>query len=367
MKVGMVLWPRIDLDINASGGIETVAMKLLKLFNENKIEANIYARKVVGENPQIIEVKKKYFFGYGDYIYFAKVLMKNQDSDVILGFNCPKVGLFAPKKTVIRYGNIPWLPFYKYKIARDRYKQMNFVFCSNFLRKEFIKKFPELPKKNAHTIHNGVDISEFKPMQKDNNSNKIKILFLGQWTKIKGIFTLIDAIKILEKKRNDFEVLLVGSSNLWKNEDVDVERRLEGEKINHTINKLKSIKSLGVIKHDKLPQIYNSADITIVPSISPEAFGNVNIESMACGTPVIGTHAGGIPEIIEDKKTGLLIEPNNPQHIINSIEYLIDNENERRKMGELSRKRVEKHFNWEEQVKEYLGIFNQIYESNKHH
>src|SRR5262249_7572591 len=88
------------------------------------------------------------------------------------------------------------------------------------------------------------------------------------------------------------------------------------------------------------------ADVFVAPSLY-ESFGLIFIEAMRWGTPVVGTVAGGIPEIITDGKTGLLVPPSSPRDLTGAIVALLNDEDLRCRIGEAGRRHVEAHFSTE--------------------
>ena len=132
------------------------------------------------------------------------------------------------------------------------------------------------------------------------------------------------------------------------------------EKVKKIVGSIKCIKIIGIIDYSRLPELYNSVDIVIFPSIDQEAFGLVNTEAMACGLPVVATDVGGVPEVIVNNETGLLVEPSNAKALTNALEYLIDNEPIRKKMGRKGRERVERYFTLDIHTENLIKIFNHV-------
>jgi len=93
----------------------------------------------------------------------------------------------------------------------------------------------------------------------------------------------------------------------------------------------------GFLSEENLAEVYAGSTLLIFPSTT-ETFGNVVLESFACGTPVIGAYAGGVKEIIEDRKTGILCQPGEKDHFIQSIIRLLENEQVLNNMGVEARK-----------------------------
>jgi len=92
-------------------------------------------------------------------------------------------------------------------------------------------------------------------------------------------------------------------------------------------------------------QLYSHAAVFVCPSVY-EPFGLINLEAMACETPVVASAVGGILEVVEDGTTGLLVEPARPDALAAAIRGLLDDPGRRRAMGQAGRRRVEAHFSW---------------------
>lgn len=189
----------------------------------------------------------------------------------------------------------------------------------------------------------------------------MNICFYGGWIPEKGIYDVLKAAEILEKKgRSDFKIYYGGSAHShyknskWGNADsIDA-------KVKSWVSRLHTVELVGNIRYEDLPVFLQKTDIGLVPSAYPEPFGIVNIEIMACGLPVIATKVGGIPEIVVDGETGLLIEPNNPHELAMAIEKLLDFPDLRKRMGKAGRKRVVEKFSWEKHLEHLIEIYRKM-------
>ena len=198
------------------------------------------------------------------------------------------------------------------------------------------KRFAEY-KKDYHVIYGGVDPSKFCPhnIEKEN-----KVLFVGRITPFKGIDILIDAVQGLN----------INSHVIGKLHDKKYLKLLISlDKADRTIFKFN-------VPDEELIKEYNSALVTVLPSVfidyykkrrSGEIFPLTVLESMACGTPVISTEAGGMPEIVEDGEIGFIVPPNDPKSLEEKIRYFIDNPEESKRMGENARKKILADFTWD--------------------
>ena len=123
-----------------------------------------------------------------------------------------------------------------------------------------------------------------------------------------------------------------------------------------TIHKIMYI---GKQKLHEMLEWYQKASIFILPSLS-EAFPITNLEALSCGTPVIASNVGGIPEAVQDRKNGILVPPSNVVKLAENIQYLLDNEDIRKKFGKEGRKWIVKNFSSEILMKALLQIYNEI-------
>jgi glycosyltransferase involved in cell wall biosynthesis len=116
---------------------------------------------------------------------------------------------------------------------------------------------------------------------------------------------------------------------------------------------------LGARKKEELVKWYQKATIFVCPSLS-EPFGIVNLEALSCETPVIASKVGGIPEVIQNNKNGLLVQPGNPKQLAEAIQFLLDDERLREKYGEEGRRMVLQQFSQEVIAKKILEIYNEL-------
>lgn len=187
-------------------------------------------------------------------------------------------------------------------------------------------------KKKISILRNCIDVHIFNENNDFGKINDIKrrlkisptdkiILFSGRLSKEKGIDQLIKAFRVAYQKDQSLKLLIIGSylhgSNI-KTEYQDYLRELSNGLQNRIIY-------TGYISQLDLKYYYQIAKITVLPSMWDEPAGLTMLESMACGTPVITTYSGGIPEYVEDK--AIVLERNQMlvKEIAKKIEYLLQN------------------------------------------
>ena len=119
------------------------------------------------------------------------------------------------------------------------------------------------------------------------------------------------------------------------------------------------VRFLGFVDHDKLPACFSNADLFVLPSRS-ESMPVAVAEAMASALPVVSTTVGGIPELVKDGETGILVPPEDPAKLAEAINSLLDDPQRMREMGAQGRERVRQHFTWEVVAERVLGFYREI-------
>jgi glycosyltransferase involved in cell wall biosynthesis len=150
------------------------------------------------------------------------------------------------------------------------------------------------------------------------------------------------------------KLLIVGGGSL--------ENKLK-ELVKNLIDKGKIVFT-GHIPHNKVSDYHNMLDIAVFPSIS-ESFGVSVIEASACSKPVIISNVGGMPEVVDNNITGIIVKPSDENDLAAAIEKLILDSNLRINMGEKGRERVIKHFYWQNNVDTMISHYESILRKEK--
>ena len=185
----------------------------------------------------------------------------------------------------------------------------------------------------------GVDLSLFRPMEQERargilglNGEKV-FLYVGRLEPLKGLELLLQLpahIDTCEKIR----VLVVGGGP-GEQEEVDRLRSLA-----KTLNVDEVFDFVGMVDQGDLPVYYNAADVCVVPSYY-ESFGLTALESMACGTPVVASRVGGLPNVVQHGRTGYLQSWRCPEAFADSLEMIVSSPSLRQSMGRAARLRAE--------------------------
>lgn len=195
----------------------------------------------------------------------------------------------------------------------------------------------------------GVDTEFFRPIKVKKQEDIFQILSVGYLIERKGHEYLIRAVKEVLKTQNNVRLKIVGSGPL--------ETKLKN--LIHELELQKEVKIIKNVSDEELLYLYNSSHLFVLPSIidsqgNTEGLGVVLLEAMACGLPVIGSDVGGIPDIISDGQTGLLVPQKNVYKLSKAIVNLIENENLREKLIFNGFKKLEKKFIWKKIAEGYF-------------
>jgi len=212
--------------------------------------------------------------------------------------------LGIPVSVTVRGSDINLYPQYPFRrrLIAHTLKEANLVIA---VCKDMVGKISALGvnETKIKVIPNGVDIKRFYPMKKKEARNRLGlldnyklILSVGRLESPKRFDLLIKAIKILIEYTSDILLIIIGEGT----------NRLRLEKLGRRLRILERVKLLGARPNEELVYWYNAADVFCLPSDS-EGWPNVLFESLACGTPVVASNVGGIPEIIFSEDYGILV------------------------------------------------------------
>ena len=208
----------------------------------------------------------------------------------------------------------------------------------------------------------GADLKRFKPpenrtvLKKELGfpEGKINLLTIRNLEPRMGLDNLFQSIFILKRKKIDVH-LTVGGEGVESNnlESLIVELGLESY-----------IKLIGFIPSELLPDFYGAADFFVLPTRSLEGFGLVTPESMACGTPVLGTPVGGTKEILSNFDLQFLFADISPEAMAEGIERAISEYPVKSKKYEdlriRCRRYVEKNYSWQRHVDQLKSILDEL-------
>lgn len=228
------------------------------------------------------------------------------------------------------------------------------------LKQELIKRFPAVKNKIEHVLL-GADVNRFRPLsakEREAQRNRyglkgsFTVIFAGRLIPKKGVPVLLKAIAQVKKDVPNVRLLISGAS----------QRPAYGASLKRLAARLHvPARFLGLIPHSRIHKIYGMADCFVCPSQYHEPFGLVNAEAAASGLPCIASRSGGIKEIFDHGKNGILIDNyHDPRSFAEAIRKLAHNREFAKKLGEQGRADMIRHFSWKRTASDLEDIYKRI-------
>lgn len=214
-------------------------------------------------------------------------------------------------------------------------KNLTIVSCSEWMG-DFVKR-SFLSNADQKVLYNGIDLNVFKPVPKKIRGDKFRIIAVSNvWLPYKGIN---DLYKLRQLLSDDYEIVIVGLS---KSQVQSLPEGIIG------IQKTQNVQ--------ELVNLYSSADVLVNPTYA-DTFPTVNLESIACGTPVITYRTGGSPEAI-DGQTGIVVEQGNLNALCSAIDEV--RKNGRNHYSAACRRRAEECFDKDKCFSQYIELYKKL-------
>ncbi len=233
------------------------------------------------------------------------------------------------------------------RLAVERAERV--IAVSAQMRADILSHFQVAPERVV-VIHNGVDADAFRRTEARevlarHQVREPYVLFVGRISEQKGIFQLLEAARALP---DEVSLVLCASSPDTPELAARLQAAVAGRPRVQWINAMLPV--------SEVVQLYSHAAVFACPSIY-EPFGLINLEAMACGTPVVASRVGGIPEVVVDGETGWLVPPGDPATLAEALRVSLADPTRARRMGEAGRRRVEAHFSWDRIAEHTLAVY----------
>ncbi|PQJ33795.1 glycosyl transferase family 1 [Salinibacter sp. 10B] len=259
-------------------------------------------------------------------------------------------------------------------VERTAYENADGVVAVSGSMKDDVQSLYDVAAGRVEVIHNGIDVEQYRPRPDESvlesygvDSDQPYVLFVGRITRQKGILHLVEAIHHFDP---DIQVVLCAGAPDTEEIGEEMEARVETARA-ETDNPIVWLAEM--LPREDIITMYSHADVFVCPSVY-EPFGIINLEAMACETPVVASAVGGIPEIVVPNETGLLVdvdptegesvEPSDPEgfarRLAEGVNALMADADRRRAMGHAARQRVEEQFSWRAIAEQTLDFYKRL-------
>ncbi len=233
------------------------------------------------------------------------------------------------------------------------------IAVSRGMRDDLLAAYPAVPGERVRVIHNGIDTAEYSPDPATDvlehygvDPDAPTVVFVGRVTRQKGLPVLLRAAADIDPAAQ--LVICAGQADTpeIESEVGDLALRLRASRAG-------VIWLSGMLARREVIQLLTHATVFACPSLY-EPLGIVNLEAMACGTAVVGSRVGGIPEVVAHGETGLLVPPGDPPALARAINALVTDERRAAEMGRLGRKRAASDFGWDNIAAQTAALYAEL-------
>ena len=223
-------------------------------------------------------------------------------------------------------------------IERTTIRNANLVISPSKNLADIVSEKMGIKINDIDIIPNPLDTEFFSPIPISyKEKNELKVLFVGRLDRLKGAHIFVEAIPIISKEMPDTSFILIGRDTNTAPNNSSMRTYLE----NLIPNNIKErVSFFGNVERDILIDYYRGSDVCVVPSFY-ENFPNTVMEAMSCGKAVVASNTGGIPEVIEDAISGLLVKTGDAKDLAEKVIMLLKKRDMRENIGINARKRIE--------------------------
>ncbi|WP_405650340.1 glycogen synthase [Streptomyces sp. NBC_00019] len=235
------------------------------------------------------------------------------------------------------------------------------IAVSGAMREDILACYPALDQARVHVVHNGIDTALYRPDHGTDALTRIGVdpdrpfvLFVGRITRQKGVPHLLRAVRDIDPAAQ--VVLCAGAPDT---PEIDREFRELFQELSSVREGVHWIPQM--LPRPDVIQLLTHAAVFVCPSVY-EPLGIVNLEAMACGTPVVASRVGGIPEVVDDGKTGVLVPVDDDFEpaLARALDSVLSDPEGARRMGEAGRERAVGEFGWDAVARRTVRLYEEI-------
>ncbi|MEU7413496.1 glycogen synthase [Streptomyces sp. NPDC042638] len=235
------------------------------------------------------------------------------------------------------------------------------IAVSGAMREDVLACYPALDPARVHVVHNGIDTRLYRPAHGTDaltrhgiDPTRPYVLFVGRITRQKGVPHLLRAVRDIDPGAQ--VVLCAGAPDT---PEIDREFQELFEELRRVRAGVFWIPQM--LPRPEVVQLLTHAAVFVCPSVY-EPLGIVNLEAMACGTPVVASRVGGIPEVVADGRTGLLVDADDgfEAGLARALDTVLADPEAARRMGEAGRARAVGEFGWDAVARRTAGLYREM-------
>ena len=235
------------------------------------------------------------------------------------------------------------------------------IAVSGAMREDILACYPALDPARVHVVHNGIDTELYRPDPATDVLHRLGVdpdrpyvLFVGRITRQKGVPHLLRAARAIDPAAQ--VVLCAGAPDT---PEIDREFRELYQELSRVREGVHWIPRM--LPRPEVVQLLTHAAVFVCPSVY-EPLGIVNLEAMACGTPVVASRVGGIPEVVADGKTGLLVPVDDDFEtgLAQALDAVLGDPEGARRMGEAGRERAVGEFGWDTVARRTVRLYERV-------
>lgn len=302
--------------------------------------------KMMSQRGESWDNRKRTFGHFMGGVYLARKAKKQGVSHIHAHFsvNAATIGLAISRLLDIGYSftvhnNI----FTDQLILREKLESADFIISISEYSRDYLLNFaPDIPnlRDKFRIIRCGISPKAFIPQRIEKQVEKPHIVYLSSLAERKGMPMLVEACRILRERGRNFHCTIAGGGEQWfLLQDMIAKYQLQDV-----------VNTPGRYLQEQIRDYLNDADVFVLPCVTAKN-GDIDgipvalMEAMAMEVPVVSTTVSGVPELIEDGVSGLLVEERNPEQLADAIECILDNQEFAASLGENGRKKVSQTFN----------------------
>ncbi|MBU1086344.1 MAG: glycosyltransferase [Candidatus Omnitrophica bacterium] len=355
-----------------TGGLERVIASIVTGLDSEKFNLQVWCLSRGGNIYDQLEangvaIENLHMKSARDLLFLIKLCQKFKTNKIDIahthGYTATTIGrltaFFAGVKVIIAHIHSTYYNYNKKQLFIEKIFSLftKKIICCSKAVADFVRKNENIDPRKIQVIYNGIDVNKFEVVSsvKKQENKRFTIGCVASLVEHKGHKYLLEAAKeVLGALPDKVRFMLVGDGVL----------RQQLEEQARTLGIAEYVSFMGNVKN--IEALIGTFDIGVLPSCEREGLGLALLEAMAGGIPVIGTNVGGIPEIIENKKNGILVKPYDSKSIAQAIIAMCNDWPRTKTMGEKARLTVEKKFSKEGMLKAITKLYLELYYGKKY-